>query len=70
MLEPCGYCSGRGFIFGSMYDAYGYQRYHEPPQLVCEYCGGFGSREDGAVLLPANEPQRDEQQSIGLPPWA
>lgn len=68
MLAPCGYCSGRGYIFGSMYDAYGYQRYHEPPQVVCEYCGGFGSCEDGAVLLPANEPQCDEQRSTGLPP--
>ena len=70
MLEPCGFCSGRGFVYGSMYDSYGYQRYHEPPQLTCEYCGGFGRCEDGAMLLPAKEPEIEEQQSSGLPPWA
>jgi hypothetical protein len=30
-----------------------YQRFHEPPQLVCEYCGGSGRCEDGSSLLPA-----------------
>jgi hypothetical protein len=29
--ETCGYCGGKGWVYGSMYDAYGYQRFHEPP---------------------------------------
>jgi hypothetical protein len=36
-----------------MYDAYGSQRYHEPPQLVCDYCGGSGQCADGHKLLHA-----------------
>ena len=61
MLQPCGYCSGRGFVLGGLYDCDGRQRHYEPPQLVCEYCGGFGCCEEGGNLLPANEPQTDER---------
>ncbi len=51
--ETCGFCGGAGFVYGSMYDSYGYQRFHEPPQLVCEYCGGCGQCEYGSILAPA-----------------
>ena len=51
--EPCGYCGGNGYIYGSMYDDHGFQRFHEPPKVVCEYCGGFGRCADGHKLLPA-----------------
>jgi hypothetical protein len=70
MNEPCGYCGGRGFILGSMYDAYGYQRFDEPPRVTCEYCGGFGQCEDGGLLLPAREPHAPDNPNAGLPSWA
>ena len=44
-------------MLGNVYDAWGFQRYDEPPHLTCEYCHGFGQCEDGAKLLPADEPQ-------------
>lgn len=69
MHTTCGYCGGRGFILGSMYDADGCQRFHEPPHLVCEYCGGFGQCESGDKLLAAREPKTDDPSS-GNPCWA
>lgn len=56
MTEICAGCGGRGFVMGSIYDAYGHWRYYEPPQLVCECCGGFGHCEGGTRLLPTAEP--------------
>jgi hypothetical protein len=56
LMEPCGFCSGRGFVYGSMYDDHGYQRHDEPPQVTCEYCGGSGACVDGGLLLPATQP--------------
>jgi len=61
MTEPCGFCGGNGFVFGSMYDCDGRQRYDEPPRLTCEYCDGFGRCEDGSILLPAREPEWPER---------
>ena len=70
MIETCGFCDGRGFILGSLYDCDGRQRYDEPPRLCCEYCGGFGQCEDGGLLLPAIEPRLDDNPNAGLPSWA
>lgn len=53
IFELCGFCGGNGFVYRSMYDEYGYQRYDEPPRVVCEYCNGCGRCEDGNLLLPA-----------------
>lgn len=63
VLETCNYCGGRGWLYGSVYDAYGYQRFDEPPQLTCQYCNGSGQCADGSRLLPADPPRRDQ------PPW-
>lgn len=52
-FEICGYCGGNGFVYASMYDCDGRQRFHEPPKVVCEYCDGFGRCADGHLLLPA-----------------
>jgi len=68
--EVCGFCSGRGFVYGNTHDAYGYQRHDEPPQVTCEYCGGSGQCADGGLLLPADEPRRPSNESSGSPIWA
>jgi hypothetical protein len=68
--EICGYCGGRGFVLGSMFDRWGYQCHIEPPQMTCEYCGGSGQCEDGARLLPAREPENEQHPSAGWPRWA
>jgi len=52
-IEPCGFCSGSGIVYGSMYDRFGYKIYDEPPKRVCEYCDGSGYTELGSTLLPA-----------------
>jgi hypothetical protein len=51
--ETCGFCGGNGFVYASMYDSYGCQRFDEPPRVVCAYCGETGCCENGHVLLPA-----------------
>jgi hypothetical protein len=53
-VETCGFCEGRGWVHGSMFDGHGYQRHDAPPLLTCEYCCGCGRCEDGGKLLPAD----------------
>lgn len=58
--EPCGYCSGRGWVYGRRHDNHGYQRHESPPQVSCEYCGGSGACDHGQKLLPATPPRAVE----------
>ncbi len=67
-METCGYCDGRGWIFGNTHDCEGRQVHDSPPQVACEYCNGAGECDDGNKLLPATPPQKEE--SSGNPVWA
>jgi len=58
-FETCGFCEGRGLVFGSLFDKDGRQLYTEPPVETCPYCVGTGRCVYGSVLWPA--PSRQER---------
>lgn len=69
-METCGFCSGRGWYFGRMYDNLGYRSHDTPPRVWCEYCGSSGRCPEGDKLLPAAEPKVEEPRpNEGNPPW-
>jgi len=57
-FETCGFCQGRGYVYGSMFDREGRRLFTEPPMVVCEYCAGTGECVDGSKWYPA--PSREE----------
>ena len=63
-FETCGYCQGKGVVFGSMFDREGRRLYDEPPVLTCFYCAGTGRCVHGSVLWPAKSREQilKEQQ--------
>ena len=57
-FETCGFCQGRGQVYGSMFDREGRRLFTEPPLEACAYCGGTGECVDGTKLWPA--PSREQ----------
>ena len=72
-IAPCGFCGGRGHVYGRAYDREG--RAQVPPRVVCEQCGGEGACDRGDELLPAAAPAAGPGHAAdlaraGLPAWA
>lgn len=58
--QPCGFCSGTGYVTGPRYDRLGRDRPEWPERIGCEYCGGTGRCEAGAKLRPQVPPYRGD----------
>jgi hypothetical protein len=56
--ETCGFCQGRGHVYGSMFNREGRRLYSTPPVESCPYCSGSGECVDGRKLWPA--PSREQ----------
>jgi len=65
-FETCGFCQGKGAVFGSMFDREGRRLYDEPPVLTCCYCAGTGRCVHGSELWPAKSREQILKEQSGL----